>query len=82
MFDGRRFGFEKLQAEARANVETGARIHLRRVLASDGLAVIEAAMENFREHPGCCSAGTPIVLEGAEAPLSRVCIYNAPGPPR
>ena len=74
-------GREHLAAEIEGDLAAGVRLDLERVLANDGIAVLEGRFTNPPESPDHCPPGIALVMFGRDERKSHVRMYLSPRPP-
>lgn len=75
-------GREHLAAEIDGDLAAGVRLDPTRVLASDGIAVLEGRFVNPPESPDHCPPGIAVALFGIDERASRIRLHLSPRPPR
>ena len=71
-----------LAAEIESDLTVGVRIDLDRVMANDGIAVVEGRFVNPPEAPDHCPPGVSLVMFGSDDRTSAMRLHLAPRAPR
>ncbi|MBZ9761923.1 RNA polymerase sigma factor [Mesorhizobium sp. CA8] len=79
---GNRFrGREHFDAEMDSDLQTGVRVQPKRIMASDNITVLEAAIANPPETPYLCPPGVVMVMKEGAAQVERLYLHMAARPP-
>jgi RNA polymerase sigma factor (sigma-70 family) len=75
-------GRAHLAAEIDGDLAAGVRLEVTRVMANDGIALVEGRFVNPREAPDHCPPGIALVLFQPAARATAIRLYLSPRPPR
>ncbi|OHV90629.1 hypothetical protein ORS3428_00235 [Mesorhizobium sp. ORS 3428] len=79
---GNRFrGRAHFDAEMDSDLQTGVRVQPKRIMASDNITVLEAAIANPPETPNLCPPGVVMVMTEGAAQVERLHLHMAARPP-